>query len=104
MLSAEAAEDVRFFVVWVNRGTGDDRDSIDPALLAGEHVRQYWDVDGITGTRFAEVDLGDLGDEGFVYDVYYVFGPDATWAEEPGPVAGAGRPVVSRVGELLAQL
>ena len=47
-------------------------------------MTQYWDGEGITGTYFAETDLGGLGYSGFVYDVYYVFGPDATWADEPG--------------------
>jgi hypothetical protein len=100
VLSAEASADVRFFVVWVNRGIGDDRDSIDPSLLADERVTQYWDADGITGTSFAEDDLGGVGAEGFVYDVYYVFGPDASW----GNVAQAGQPVVARIDQLLAQL
>jgi hypothetical protein len=88
----------------VNRGLGDNSGAIDATLLADERVRQYWDADGVTGTRFAASDLGGLGIEGFVYDVYYVFGPDATWGDGPGPVAGAGRPVVSRVEELLAEL
>ena len=104
MLPAQASEDVQFFVVWVNRGSGDDRGSIDPELLADERVAQYWDADGITGTHFADIDLGDVGTEGFVYDVYYVFGPDATWRDEPGPVEGSGQPIVSRVEELLAEL
>lgn len=95
---------MRFFVVWVNRGSGDDRDSIDPTLLADERVAQYWDADGITGTYLAERDLGGVGSTDFVYDVYYVFGPDATWGEEPGPVAGAGIPVVSSLDRLLAEL
>ena len=95
---------MRFFVVWVNRGSGDDRDAIDPTLLADARVEQYWDAEGITGTHFAARDLGGVGADGFVYDVYYVFGPEATWGNEPGPVAAAGIPVVSSVGRLLAEL
>ena len=38
-------------------------------------MTQYWDGEGITGTYFADTDLGGLGYSGFVYDVYYVFGP-----------------------------
>ena len=67
-------------------------------------MKQYWDGEGITGTYFAEADLGGLGYSGFVYDVYYVFGPTATWANEPEPLAGSGGPVVSEGGELLAAL
>jgi hypothetical protein len=67
-------------------------------------VTQYWDGEGITGTYFAENDLGGLGYSGFVYDVYYVFGPDATWADEPGPLAQSGAPVAYDGDKLLAAL
>jgi hypothetical protein len=72
--------------------------------LADPRVTQYWDGEGITGTYFADADLGGLGYSGFVYDVYYVFGPNATWANEPEPLAASGGPVVSEGGELLAAL
>jgi hypothetical protein len=94
VLSAEGADDVRFFAVWVNRGIGDDRESVDPALLEDERVTQYWDPEGLTGRHFAD-------GEGFAYDVYYVFGPDATWRDRPVDQA---RPVVDAVDRLRAQL
>ena len=59
---------------------------------------------GITGTYFAQTDLGGLGYSGFVYDVYYVFGPDATWNPEPAPLAGAGAPVLYEGDKFLAAL
>ena len=67
-------------------------------------MTQYWDGEGITGTYFAENDLGGLGYSGFVYDVYYVFGPDATWANDPAPLAASGAPVVYGGADLLAAL
>lgn len=103
-MAAEPSSDVQLYVVWVNRGLGDNSDAIDATLLGDPRVRQYWDAEGLTGTRFAEADLGGLGVEGFVYDVYYVFGPDAGWTDEPGPVAGAGRTVVDAVDRLLADI
>ena len=65
---------------------------------------QYWDPQGITGTYFAETDLGGLGYSGFVYDVYYVFGGDAAWADAPAPLAGSGSPVLYEGDKLLAAL
>jgi hypothetical protein len=65
---------------------------------------QYWDPQGITGTYFAETDLGGLGYSGFVYDVYYVFGGDAAWADTPAPLAGSGSPVLYKGDKLLAAL
>ena len=67
-------------------------------------MTQYWDQEGITGTYFAETDLGGLGYAGFVYDVYYVFAGDATWANEPAPLAASGSPVLYKGEELLAAL
>jgi len=67
-------------------------------------VTQYWDGDGVTGRYFAEADLGRLGYSGFVYDVYYVFGGDAAWQDEPAPLAASGAPVLYEGEELLAAL
>jgi hypothetical protein len=88
----------------LNQRTTDAADEIDATILDDHRVTQYWDGDGITGTYFAETDLGGLGYSGFVYDAYFVFGRDATWANAPGPLAGARVPVVSYVEELLADV
>ena len=82
----------------------DERDEIDESILADLRVTQYWDGEGITGTYFAETNLGGLGYAGFVYDVFYVFGPGATWDPEPAPLAGSGGPVVFEGEKLLAAL
>jgi hypothetical protein len=101
VLAAEASPDVQFYVVWLNQRSTDAKETIDATLLDDPRVRQYWDGEGLTGTWFAKADLGGLGYSGFVYDAYYVFGPDATWTDEPAPLVGARVPVVSYVEELL---
>jgi hypothetical protein len=67
-------------------------------------VTQYWDAEGITGTYFADADIGQLGASGFIYDVYYVFGGDAVWEDDPAPLAGVGAPVISDVDRLLEEI
>ena len=105
MLPAEPSEDVRFFVVWVNRGTGDNRASVDPTILEDERVAQYWDGKGLTGATFASEGLGGLGEQGFIYDVYYVFGRDATWEGKlPGPVTAVGARIVDGTDRVLAEV
>jgi hypothetical protein len=104
ILDQETSQEQRVYAVWLNQRSTDARDTIDESTLADPRVTQYWDGEGITGTYFAEADLGGLGYSGFVYDVYYVFGPKATWGDEPGPLAGSGGPVVSRAGDFLAAL
>jgi hypothetical protein len=102
ILDQEQSKDLRIYAVWLNQRATDARDEIDDSILADPRVTQYWDGEGITGTYFAETDLGGLGFSGFVYDVYYVFGPDAAWRDEPAPLAASGGPVVSEGEELLA--
>jgi hypothetical protein len=82
----------------------DGKDEIDESILADARVRQYWDGEGIVGRYLAETDLGGLGYPGFVYDVFYVFGPDATWDPAPAPVAGVGTPVLYEGDKLIAAL
>jgi hypothetical protein len=104
ILDKEQSKDLRIYAVWLNQRSTDGRDEIDESILADPRVTQYWDQEGITGTYFAETDLGGLGYAGFVYDVYYVFGPEATWTDGPEPLVGARAPVVSYTDELLADI
>jgi hypothetical protein len=89
--------------VWLNQRPTDARSEIDESILADPRVTQYWDEEGVTGTHFADTDLGGLGYTGFVYDVYYVFGPGAAWDDEPAPLAASGTPVLE-AEHLLAAL
>jgi len=104
ILDKEQSQDLRLYVVWLNQRSTDARDEIEEETLADPRVTQYWDGEGITGTYFAKNDLGGLGFSGFVYDVYYVFGPGATWADNPAPLAGSGGPVISDGEAFLAEL
>jgi len=104
ILDKEQSQNLRIYAVWLNQRSTDARDEIDEATLADPRVTQYWDGDGLTGTYFAENDLGGLGFSGFVYDVYYVFSGDATWTNDPDPLAASGGPVVFEGEKLLAAL
>ena len=104
ILDVENSQDLRVYAVWLNQRVTDERGAIDASILDDPRVTQYWDSEGITGTYFAENDLGGLGASGFVYDVYYVFGPDAAWADEPAPLAGSGGPVLYEGDRLLHTL
>jgi hypothetical protein len=104
ILDKEQSQDLRVYAVWLNQRSTDAREEIDEPLLADPRVTQFWDEEGITGTYFAETDLGGLGFSGFVYDVYYVFAGDAAWADEPAPLVASGGPVLYEGEELLEAL
>ena len=93
--------DLRVYAIWLNQRSTDGRDTIDESTLDDPRVTQYWDGEGVTGTYFADADVAGMGYAGFVYDVYYVFGPKAAWAEDPEPVGAAGGPVLYELEELL---
>jgi hypothetical protein len=56
--------------VWINSGTGTDRDEISGIFIVGNQVRVYWNNtptgDGNAGITQAEVDLSPWGIEGLV--------------------------------------
>ena len=64
ILDEEQSQDLRIYAVWLNQRPTDGRDTIDESTLADPRVTQYWDGEGITGTYFAENDLGGLGYSG----------------------------------------
>ena len=53
-------------------------------------VVHFWDDAAEIGQWFArEVD----GYEGIAWDIYYLYGPDATWESFPSPLLGSGRTI-----------
>jgi hypothetical protein len=104
MLDEIESPDLRVYAVWLNQRSTDARDTIDESILEDPRVTQYWDGEGLTGTYFADADVAGMGYAGFVYDVYYVFAPDAAWRKDPEPVAAAGGPVLYELDELDAAL
>jgi hypothetical protein len=104
ILDAVDSPDFRVYAVWLNQRSTDSRDSIDESILDDPRVAQYWDGEGITGTYFADADVAGMGYAGFVYDVYYVYAPQAVWTGDPKDVAAAGGPVLYELEELLAAI
>jgi hypothetical protein len=104
ILDAVDSPELRVYAIWLNQRPTDARDQIDESTLADPRVTQYWDGEGVTGRYFADADVAGMGYAGFVYDVYYVFGPKAAWGQHPEPVAAAGGPVLYDGEKLLAAL
>lgn len=88
--------DVAVYVVWLPVLPSDERFGV-ADVLVDERVRQFWDND-----RLVSDEVGRLAgaDEGLAWDVYLVFGPDATWDRRlPAPL-GSGAPVVVQIDAL----
>lgn len=66
---------------------GDARDKWNGNTMPDTRVSHYWDGNLQVGQWFAKnVD----GYDGVAWDIYYLYGPDATWETVPTPLVGSG--------------
>lgn len=91
---------LRVYTVWLPMLATDAREEWDPGVLADERVAHFWDEERVVGTSLADQGVGDLGYSGIVWDAFLVFGPEAAWGSEPGPLVAAGAPVVDATADL----
>lgn len=80
----------------------DSRDEWSAGELPDPRVRHFWDEERVTGTWFAERDLGGLGYSGIVWDAFFLFGPGASWEDAPDPLEASGATVIGE-SETLAE-
>ena len=80
---------------------GDSRDDWDGRTLPDPRVVHFWDGEHVVGKWFArEVD----GYQGIAWDVYYLYGPDATWETVPSALSGSGGTIYRERETLKSQL
>jgi hypothetical protein len=88
---------VRVYAVWFNMLAGDSRSLVDRRVLNDSRVTNYYDADRVVGSWFAR-HVNDGG--GIVWDAYFLYGPDATWTSEPGPLVSTGGTVIASSSDL----
>ena len=96
------SSDIRVYAIWFSTLAGAARDKWDSELLTDPRVVQFWDKGKVSGRFFADK-------EGFVvgpiaYDVYYLYGPEATWETKPEPLISSGYTVLGKGDNLRADL
>jgi len=66
---------------------GDAREEWDGSTMPDARVIHFWDGATLVGQWFAqEVD----GYDGIAWDIFYLYGPDATWETVPSPLVSEG--------------
>lgn len=79
----------------------DARGEWNGTTMPDPRVIHFWDGDTQIGQWFAkQVD----GYEGVAWDVYYLYGPDATWNSIPSPLIGSGGTIYSEHKQLETQV
>ena len=97
LLQKYPSSSVRVYAVWFDMLSGDSRDLVDRRVLNDPRVTNFYDPNKLVGSFFAE--HSDQGG-GIVWDAYFLYGPDASWSSEPGPVLSSGGSVISSTSDL----
>ena len=98
ILEKYGTSNLRVYAVWVPflAGTQQAAD-VSQRVLPDPRVVHYWDGAASTSAWFAEnVELSASP----AWDVYYLYGADATWTDVPGPLVSSGGTVIGRSSEL----
>jgi hypothetical protein len=91
ILDTHPNTDLRVYVVWFSMLATDARSRwrVTGHTIDDPRVVHFWDENRVIGTWFAEQANWDEGD--VMWDVFYLFGPDAEWGAELGePIAHGG--------------
>ncbi len=101
LLAQYPSDQLRVYAVWLPMLGGDAREAWNGTTMSDIRVTHFWDGDALVGQWFAkQVD----GYEGIAWDVYYLYGPDATWETVPKPLLGSGGTIIGERDTLQAQL
>ena len=73
----------------------------DGSTRPDSRVMHFWDSDFRIGQWFAK---NADGYDGVAWDIYYLFGPEATWETIPSPFAGSGITIYSECEQLQMQI
>ena len=82
---------LKVLAVWFDMLPGDSRQFLDTRVLADPRVTYYWDEGRITGRWFSD---HVTGGKGVTWDAYFLYGPDARWDQQPGPLVSASNGAV----------
>jgi hypothetical protein len=101
LLVQYSSEELRVYAVWLPMLWGDARERWNGTTMPDTRVIHFWDGDLQVGEWFAkQVD----GFEGVAWDVYYLYGPDATWDTIPMPLVDSGGTIYGERETLEMQL
>jgi len=98
ILEKYRSSDVRVYVVWFNMLPDDSRNLVDRKVLNDHRVVNYYDPNRVAGSWFAE----HKGGSGIVWDAYFLYGADASWTDQAGPLVSSGGTVIGSSEDLTA--
>ena len=92
ILERNPAADLRVYAVWVPfLGGTEEAADVSRRVLPDSRVVHFWDGASRTSAWFARnVEQSSAP----AWDVYYLYGPEATWTRVPGPLVSSGGSII----------
>jgi len=82
--------------VWFDVLAGDDKSAWRSDLLTDDRVIELWDSDRTLGQWFPQQEeYKELVFGPLAWDIYFLYGPDATWGNIPSPLVSSGHTIIS---------
>lgn len=101
VLAQTPSPKLRVYAVWLPMLGGDAREEWNGNTMPDPRVMHFWDGETVVGQWFAaEVD----GYPGIAWDVYYLYGPDATWEDVPSLLVSSGNTIYAERDALRTEL
>ena len=93
--------ELRVYAIGFDVLAGDDRVEVDDSLLMDARVLEFWDNDREVGLWFPQQEeYRDLIGRPLAWDIYFLYGPEATWDEIPSPLVSSGSTIIARRDDL----
>ncbi len=89
------------YTIWLIGLGGERRSNWDPTVLPDPRVLHYWDAERFAGTWFAR---SVEGADGYMWDTYLLYGPNATWEQAPAPLLSSGATIIDTGPQLREKL
>jgi hypothetical protein len=101
LLDKLPSDQLSVYAVWLAMLGSDAREKWNGTTMPDPRVMHFWDGEYAIGRWFAsEVD----GYEGIAWDIYYLYGPEATWESVPSPLVDKGATIYREREALKMQL
>jgi hypothetical protein len=96
---------IRVYTIWYEMYPGDSPKAFPAAkkIMPDTRVQHFWDQPKTTGKWFKANVPSDYTGK-IMWDAYYLYGSDATWAATPGVPISWGRTILETRKELLRQV
>jgi hypothetical protein len=100
-LAKQPTAKLRVYAIWLIGLGGERRSNWDSAVLPDARVLHFWDASRFAGPWFAKIVHGD---DGYMWDTYLLYGPNATWDTAPGPLIASGGTILDTGPQLRDKL